>query len=100
MNLIEKIAKEGTLRDIINNIGKSEQKFNLDDLEQDLYIELIEKQDKLAEIEKKGQLKFYLTRIVQNNINSKTSRYYYNYKKQNNDENISVYTILEDEDEE
>lgn len=82
MEIIKTIAEYNILHDIIKNIGGStETKINLQDLEQDLYLELIEKGDgKLEYLYETGQLEYYLTRIVLNNIRSKTSRYYYRYK--------------------
>lgn len=54
----------------------------MNDLEQDIYVELLEKDDDVIEtLYNKNQLNYYLTRMVINNINSKTSRYFYKYKK-------------------
>lgn len=69
-----------TLNEIITNIGKDEEKENLKDLKQDLLLQLIEKEDYVRELIESNKLKFYLTRIVLNNIRSNTSRYYYKYK--------------------
>ena len=85
IKIIEEIAKTGLLRDIIKNIGFTEQKCNLKDLEQDLYVDLLEEPpNNLKELYNNGQLKYYLTRLVLNNIRSKTSQYYYKYKKDEN----------------
>jgi hypothetical protein len=48
-------------------------------------------EDMLNGIYERGQINYYLTRIVLNNINSKTSRFYYTYKK-----NKAVTTPIED----
>ncbi len=78
---VEEIYRKNILRDIIKTVGKNENIENLKDLEQDLYLTLLE-ENKIEYIDEK-EVKFYLTRIVLNNINSKTSRYYYTYKKNN-----------------
>lgn len=83
MDIIEKIYRTRLLREIINNVNKNynEGNENLHDLEQDLYLELMGKRDLLEELDEKGHLKYYLSRMVCSNIGSKTSRYYYKYKK-------------------
>ena len=102
MNVIDYIAKTNMLKTIIATVGKNEQKHNLQDLEQDIYVYLLENKtnEELEEMYNKKELNFYLTRIVMNNINSKTSRYYYIYKKNNNDYNVTVEDVIKKEDEE
>lgn len=79
------IAENDILKDIIRNIGFTENKTNLQDLEQDIYLELLERDDDLLpNLYKANQLKYYLSRIVINNIRSKNSRYFYRYKKGEN----------------
>ena len=90
--VVELIVKEKILDQIINNIAKNAKDEDLNDLKQDIYLELLEKNEEwLFGIYERGQMNYYLTRIVLNNINSKTSRYYYLYKK-----NKSVTTPIED----
>lgn len=80
--IVEKLAKDGKIKEAINNIAKDSRDKDLIDLEQDIYIQLLEKDDETIEgLYDKGQLMWYVTRIVLNNINSKTSPYYYTYKK-------------------
>ena len=102
MNVIEYIAKSNMLKNIIETVGKNEQKFNLQDLEQDIYIYLLENKtnEELEQLYNKKELNFYLTRIVLNNINSKTSRYYYLYKKNNTDSNVTIEDVIKKENEE
>lgn len=69
---------------IIANIAKNTTDEDLRDLANDIYLELLEKsEDLLVGIYERGQMNYYITRIVINNINSKTSRFYYLYKKNN-----------------
>ena len=81
-DIIAEIAETNLLRTIINNVAKNSKDEDLKDLEQDLYLELLEKDEELIEyLYENDQLNFFLTKMVTNNINSKTSRFYYNYKK-------------------
>ena len=52
----------------------------LKDLAQDIYLCLIEQQDRIEAMATDEQL-LYIQRMVFNNLKSKTSRYYYNYKR-------------------
>lgn len=80
--VIQYLAQHNILMDIIKNIGYLEDEDNLKDLHQDLMLELLERNDDLlVKLYNANQLKYYLTRIVINNIRSKNSRYYYKYKK-------------------
>ena len=49
-------------------------------------------QEKIKDIIQKKQLTFYIARVMVNQYNSKTSRYYYKYKKYNShiDKNINL----------
>ena len=79
--IIEYIAKENILHNIIQNVGGTADE-DLKDLEQDIYLDLYSKSEKaLNDIYANGQLNFYLARIVSNNIHSSSSRYYTQYKK-------------------
>lgn len=91
MNIIEKIAKDKIIEQIIRNVTKNHSE-DYNDLAQDLYSVLLEKDcDLIEEIYEKGQLNYYITRLVINNINSKTSRFYYTYRK-----NKSITNSIED----
>lgn len=80
--VVELIVKEKILDQIINNIAKDAKDEDLNDLKQDIYLELLEKNEEwLFGIYERGQMNYYLTRIVLNNINSKTSPFYYRYRK-------------------
>ena len=78
--IVEKIAKEGLVESIIRNITKNSKDEDLRDLANDIYLELLEKPENiLLCIYERNQIQYYLTRIVLNNVNSKTSRFYYKY---------------------
>ena len=52
----------------------------LKDLAQDIYVSLLEQQERIESMTTEEQL-LYIQRMVFNNLKSKTSRYYYRYKK-------------------
>ena len=77
---IERIAEDRLVETLVSEIGKSETRWNLDDLVQDIYLDLLSKKEKIEQIDE-SQIRYYLARIVINNIHSRTSRYYTTYKK-------------------
>lgn len=80
--IIQELATNNTIHEIVNNITKSPLEEDELDFIQDLYINLLEKEDKVIEdLYNKKQLKFYITRIVLNNIRSVTSPFYYKYRR-------------------
>lgn len=80
-NIIDEISKNKLVEEIVYNIGVRGDE-DLKDLAQDIYINLLEKEDSLIEtLYNTNQLKFYIIRMVVNNIHSKNSPYYTKYKK-------------------
>ena len=79
--IIDEIGKDKLVEEIVYNIGSKGDE-DLKDLIQDIYINLLEKEDSLIEtLYSTNQLKFYIVRMVVNNIHSKNSPYYTKYKK-------------------
>ena len=79
--IIQEISKQKIVEEIVYNIGSKDDE-DLKDLIQDIYINLLEKEDNLIEnLYSTNQLKFYIIRMVVNNIHSKNSPYYAKYKK-------------------
>ena len=79
--IIQEISKQKIVEEIVYNIGSKDDE-DLKDLIQDIYINLLEKEDNLIEnLYSTNQLKFYIIRMVVNNIHSKNSPYYTKYKK-------------------
>ena len=79
--IIDEISKDKIVEEIVYNIGSKGDE-DLKDLIQDIYINLLEKEDSLIEtLYNTNQLKFYIIRMVVNNIHSKNSPYYTKYKK-------------------
>lgn len=89
-SVIGKLAEEDVVGKIIRNIAKNSADPDLKDLEQDIYLQLMEKDEEMIEnLYENGQLNYYITKIAINNIKSKTSRFYYTYKK-NKAKNITL----------
>lgn len=81
-NIINKIAQDKMVETIVANVAKDTTDEDLTDLCQDIYLALMEKDEETIEdLYTKKQLNYYVTRMVINNIDSSTSRYFYNYKK-------------------
>lgn len=66
------------IKEIVYSIGKknNEREENLQDLIQDISLQIYLQPPDVTD----GDLRYYLTKIVLNNIHSTTSRYYYKYK--------------------
>lgn len=80
-SIIDEISKNKIVEEIVYNIGSKDDE-DLKDLVQDIYINLLEKEDNLIEnLYNTNQLKFYIVKMVVNNIHSKNSPYYTKYKK-------------------
>lgn len=82
--IINEIANNGLVEEIIQGVSysKFENTENIKDLAQDIYLQLLQMDNaKINELYFKNQLRFWVTRIITNNIHSKTSPYYYQYKK-------------------
>ena len=79
--IIDEISKQKVVEEIVYNIGDKGDE-DLKDLIQDIYINLLEKEDDLIEtLYSENQLKYFIIRMVVNNIHSKNSPYYTKYKK-------------------
>lgn len=79
--IIDEISKDKIVEEVVYNIGDRGDE-DLKDLIQDIYINLLEKEDSLIEtLYNTNQLKFYIVKMVVNNIHSKNSPYYTKYKK-------------------
>lgn len=71
-----------------------EAQFNLDDLAQDLYLSLLDKDDGLITgLYDRGELNYYVVSMITNMVLSKSSPYYLNYK---NGRLTYISTITED----
>ena len=82
--VINIIAKEHLVERIVNKLlSSSKNPFDCpEDLIQDIYLLLLQKDDDLiVNLYNKGEIGFYLLRVVRNQLLSKNSSYYYTYIK-------------------
>lgn len=83
--IINEIANNGLVEEIIQGVSysKFENTENIKDLAQDIYLQLLQmRTDKINDLYTKNQLRYWIARIVVNSIHSKTSPYFYTYKKE------------------
>ena len=74
--MVNIIAKERMVETIVSNIAKSADDL-LNDLVQEIYLDLLEKdEDKIVKLYESNQIRFFITRIVINNLHSKNSPYW------------------------
>lgn len=80
--LISELAEKHIIEKIISKLADaSDIRLGfLKDLSQDIYVSLLEQQQRIESMPSDEQL-LYIQRMVFNNLKSKTSRYYYNYKR-------------------
>lgn len=90
--VVEELANKDTIKGFMKLLGKGEDPDNLKDLEQDVYVELLEmKEDFIKKLYENGKVDDFVFIMLKNNIMSKNSRYYYKYKK-----NLNNTITLED----
>ena len=78
--VVERVAKEGWVEECIKTVSGGVWRSEYSDLVQDILIELLD-QTKIVDWYKKGQLEFYIMRVVRNNLQSCTSRFFYRYRR-------------------
>ena len=78
--VVELVAKEGWVEECIKTVSGGVWRSEYSDLTQDILIEMLN-QTKIVDLYEKNQLRYYVMRIVRNNIQSNTSRFYYRYRR-------------------
>ena len=82
--VVDIIAREHLVERIVNKLlSSSKNPYDCpNNLEQDIYVLLLEKDDKLIiALYNKGELGFYLLKVARNQLLSVNSKYYYTYIK-------------------
>lgn len=82
--VIDELSRDSTVEKIVFKLlPASKNRFDSpDDLVQDIYLLLLEKDDKLiTDLYSKGELGFYLLKIAKNQLLSANSPYHYMYVK-------------------
>ena len=77
---VELVAREGWVEECIKTVSGGVWRSEYSDLAQDVLIELLN-QEKIVGLYQRNQLRYYVMRIVRNNIQSNTSRFYYRYRR-------------------
>jgi len=101
--VLDIIAKEHLVERIVNKLlSSSKNPFDCpEDLIQDLYLILLEKDDDLiVNLYEKGELAYYLLKIARNQLLSVNSKYYYTYiklKANSDDLTQAANTIFEED---
>ena len=78
--VVEEIARSKLIQECIKVVTGGVWRAEFDDLTQDVLIELLD-QEKIVSLYQRNQLKYYIMRIVRNNLQSATSRFYYKYRR-------------------
>ena len=78
--VVELVAKEGWVEECIKTVSGGVWRSEYSDLTQDILIELLN-QTKIVDLYEKGELKYYVVRVVRNNLQSCTSRFFYRYRR-------------------
>ena len=78
--VVERVAREGWVEECIKMVSGGVWRSEYSDLTQDILIEMLN-QTKIVDLYEKNQLRYYVMRIVRNNIQSNTSRFYYRYRR-------------------
>ena len=82
--IIDELSKNATVEKIVNKlVSSSKNRFDFpDDLIQDIYVLLLEKdEDLIVNLYNRGELGFYLLKVVRNQLLSTNSPYYTKYIK-------------------
>ena len=97
--VVERIAREGWVEECIKMVSGGVWRSEYSDLVQDVLIELLD-QEKIVGLYQRNQLRYYVMRIVRNNIQSNTSRFYYRYRRfsllNQGDKSLSSYGQTEE----
>ena len=78
--VVEYIARSKLIQECILIVTGGVWRSEYDDLVQDILIELLN-QEKIVGLYLKGELKYYVVRVVRNNLQSCTSRFNYRYRR-------------------
>ena len=78
--VVEYIARSKLIQECILIVTGGVWRSEYDDLTQDILIELLS-QEKIVDLYEKNQLRYYVVRVIRNNIQSNTSRFFYRYRR-------------------
>lgn len=79
--IVNRLARERKVEEFIRNTAKTSAP-ELDDLAQDVYLSLLDMEDeKITGLWERGELEFWIARIISNQYFSTSSPFYTKYKK-------------------
>lgn len=82
--IIEKLAKERLVETAVANIAKTNSDI-LNDLSQEIYLDLLQKDEqKIVKLYESNQIRFFVVRMILNNLFSKNSPFYQTFRKNTN----------------
>lgn len=80
--IIEKLAEKKTIENLIKKHSDFLNNPYIEDLCQDIYILLYEKdEDLLNKLYDNNEFEYYITKIIKNNLYSNNSQFFYKYQK-------------------
>lgn len=79
--VVEYIARSKLIQECIKVVTGGVWRAEYDDLVQDLLVEFLNQGKKIVDLYEKNQLRYYVVRVVRNNLQSATSRFYYRYRR-------------------
>lgn len=85
--IIDKIAHEQKVEELVNNISPFLPYSDRCDLIQDIYLSLLEDK-KTPELYERGELDYYIIKIIKNQVFSTSSPFYNKYMRSKRNENI------------
>ena len=91
--IIGAIADSGIVESLIAGMraSRDEDTDNLKDLAQEIYMDLLLKpEDKIQHLWETGEWKFFIAKMLSNNLNSSTSRYDKIYRREKRFEEIEI----------
>lgn len=79
--ILKELFQSKTIKETFRRVKQSsDTRENLQDLEQDIYLYLLE-DEKVERLYDENKLHFYVVRLILNQLRSQTSRYFYVYKR-------------------
>ena len=79
--VVEEIARSKLIQECIKVVTGGVWRSEYDDLVQDLLVEFLDQGKKIVDLYEKNQLRYYVVRVVRNNLQSCTSRFFYRYRR-------------------
>lgn len=98
--IIETLARQRVVETMVENIAHQSLSRDLKDLAQEVYMILLSyDEDKILDLHRNDQMRFFIARIIINQYRSSNSPFHATYRKfRERSEDISDYDFIADED--